>query len=102
MYPYPSFNPDQFTQCYRAYTSALLDIQYENGGSNQEPPGKTTCLAVALRIIEASAKGERDVSRLKQFALHELIERQQTFTSADKTVPTIQETAPLVGVGDVN
>jgi hypothetical protein len=72
MTPHPSFNPEQFALCYRAYTAALLDIQYEKGRANQKPPGNTTCLTVALRIIEASANGERDASRLKQFALHEI------------------------------
>ena len=72
MTPHPSFNPEQFALCYRAYTAALLDIQYEMGRANQMPPGNTTCLTVALRIIEASANGERDASRLKQFALHEI------------------------------
>ena len=47
MYPHPSFNPEQFTACYRAYTAALLDIQSET----RAPPGKATCLTVALRII---------------------------------------------------
>ena len=63
-------------------------------------PGKTMCLAVALRIIEASAKGERDVSRLKQFALYDLMGRRQTFTTTKKTTPTVQETT--IGLGDTN
>ena len=72
MTPHPAFNPEQFTLCYRAYAAALLDIQYEKGRSTQEPPGNATCLRVALRIIEASANGERDAARLKQLALHEI------------------------------
>jgi hypothetical protein len=75
MIPYPSFNPEQFASCYRAYTAALLDIQYQEGRTNDKPPGNDTCLTVALRIIEASAKGERDASRLKQLALHDLMGR---------------------------
>ena len=78
MYPHPSLNPEQFTACYRAYTAALLDIQSET----REPPGNPTCLTVALRIIEASASGERDVSRLKQFALHDLMGWQKTVVSS--------------------
>lgn len=78
MYPHPSFNPEQFTACYRAYTAALLDIQSET----REPPGKATCLTVALRVIEASANGERDLSRLKQIALHNLKGWQNTVVSS--------------------
>ena len=75
---HPSFNPEQFALCYRTYAAALLDIQYEKGRANQKPPGNDTCLTVALRIIEASANGERDASRLKRFALHDLMGRQNT------------------------
>jgi hypothetical protein len=75
MIPHPSFNPEQFGFCYRTYTAALLDIQYEKGRADQKPPGNDTCLTVALRIIEASAHGERDASRLKQFALRDLMGR---------------------------
>ena len=70
MYPHPPFSQDQFMTCYRAYASALLAIQNEKGTSNQSPPNDATCLAVALRIIEASARGERDPSGLKQRGLH--------------------------------
>jgi hypothetical protein len=73
MYPHPPFLPAQFAFCYRAYTAALLDIQNEKGRSTHAPPGNDTCLTVALRIIEASANGERDASRLKHFALHGLM-----------------------------
>ena len=76
MTPHPSFNPEQFAFCYRAYAAALLDIQYQEGRTSDEPPGNDTCLTVALRIIEASANGERDASRLKQFALRDLMGRQ--------------------------
>ena len=75
---YPSFNPEQFTACYQAYTAALLDIQSQT----REPPGNPTCLTVALRIIQASSSGERDVSRLKQFALHDLIVWPNTVVSS--------------------
>jgi hypothetical protein len=75
MFSHPPFLPDQFSFCYRAYTGALLDIQYEKGRSTHAPPGNDICLAVALRIIEASANGERDVSQLKHFALHDLMGR---------------------------
>ena len=78
MYPQPSFNPEQFTACYRAYTAALLVIQSET----RVPPGNSTCLTVALRIIEASASGERDVSSLKQIALHDLVQWQNTVVSS--------------------
>ena len=73
MYPHPAFSPDQFTLCYRAYASALLDIQCQNGRLNISPPSNDTCLAVALRIIEASANGVRDFPHLKRFALADLI-----------------------------
>jgi hypothetical protein len=74
MYPHhPAFSPDQFTLCYRAYTSALLEIQYQKNGTDAAPPNNNTCLVVALRIIEASANGVRDLPRLKQFALADLI-----------------------------
>jgi hypothetical protein len=33
----------------------------------QLPPGDGTCFMVALRIIEASANGVRDLSRLKRY-----------------------------------
>jgi len=69
MYPYSPISLDQFATCYRAYASALLTIQNEKGGSNQSHPDDATCLAVALRIIEASAWGERDAARLEQCGL---------------------------------
>ena len=69
MYPYPPFSPEQFTKCYRAYTSALWAIQNAAGKSGQVPPDDATCLAVALRIIEASARGEQDSECLKQHGL---------------------------------
>jgi hypothetical protein len=75
MYQYPAFNPDQFTLCYRAYASALLDIQYQEDGIDAAPPSDNLCLVVALRIIEASANGVRDLPHLKQFALADLIRR---------------------------
>ena len=75
MYAHPPFDPEQFAHCYRTYAAALLDIQYEKGRASQKPPGNDTCLAVALRIIEASANGERDASRLKKFALRDLMGR---------------------------
>jgi hypothetical protein len=75
MYPHPPFLPDQFAFCYRAYTGALLDIQYEKGRSTHAPPASDICLTVALRIIEASANGERDALRLKHFALRDLMGR---------------------------
>lgn len=77
MYPYPSFNPEQFAACYQAYTAALMHIQSET----QKTPGNPACLTIALRIIEASASGERDVSRLKQLALHDPIGRRGTAAS---------------------
>ncbi len=73
MYPHRAFSPDQFALCYRAYTSALLDIQYEQNRTGSVPPSDNTCLALALRIIEASANGERDLPSLKRFALADLI-----------------------------
>ncbi len=69
MYQYPAFLPDQFALCYRAYASALLDIQSQKDRSGAAPPSDNICLAVALRIIEASANGVRDISHLKRFAL---------------------------------
>jgi hypothetical protein len=75
MYPHPPFNQDQFALCYRAYTAALQDIQSQEGRVGQAPLGDGTCFMVALRIIEASANGERDLSGLKQFALSGLVAR---------------------------
>jgi hypothetical protein len=75
MYQHPAFRPDQFALCYRAYTSALLDIQYQKDQISTAPPSDNTCLVVALRIIEASANGVRDLPHLKQFALANLIRR---------------------------
>lgn len=77
MNPLRQFNPDQFNLCFGVYASALLDIQYETGRSNNNPPSSAICLGVALRIIEAFAYGERDVTRLKQFGLQESMERQK-------------------------
>lgn len=57
MYP---IGLDQFATCYRAYASALLAVQN---------PDDDTCLAIALRIIEASASGECDAARLEQYGL---------------------------------
>ena len=73
MNPHPPFSPDQFALCYRAYASALLDIQYQQDRTIAGPPSDNTCLVVALRIIEASANGVRDLPRLKRFALADLI-----------------------------
>jgi hypothetical protein len=73
MYPHLAFSHDQFALCYRAYTSALLDIQYRKDRTDCAPPGDNTCLVVALRIIEASANGERDLLSLKRFALVDLM-----------------------------
>jgi hypothetical protein len=75
MFPHPAFSPDQFSVCYRAYASALHDIQYQEDGTDTAPPSDNTCLVVALRIIEASANGVRDFPNLKQFALADLIRR---------------------------
>ena len=55
--------------CYRAYSAALLDIQHLTGKSERIPLSDAICLAVARRIIEASAYGERDAERLKQHGL---------------------------------
>lgn len=73
MYSRPPFNPDQFALCYRAYTAALLDIQYQNGGAKTAPLAEGIQFMVALRIIEASANGERDLSGLRRFALSGLM-----------------------------
>ena len=73
MNSHPPFSSDQFSFCYRAYASALLDIQYQENRTDAVPPSDTTCLVVALRIIEASANGVRDFPHLKQFALGDLI-----------------------------
>jgi hypothetical protein len=71
MYPHSAFSPDQFALCYRAYASALFDIQHS--GTSARPPSDSTCLVVALRVIEASANGVRDLPHLKRFALADLI-----------------------------
>lgn len=68
MYPYPPFNPDQFTICYRAYAAALTEIQFSRGTTTQAP-SDDVCLKVARRIIEASAHGERNSESLKYFGL---------------------------------
>jgi hypothetical protein len=73
MYPRPTFSPDQFALCYRAYASALFDIQHQKSGTSARPPSDSTCLVVALRVIEASANGVRDLPRLKRFALGDLM-----------------------------
>lgn len=73
MYPHPAFSPDQFGLCCRAYTSALLDIQYQKNRTGAAPPSDNTCLVVALRIIDASANSVRDLPRLKRFALADLV-----------------------------
>jgi hypothetical protein len=75
MHSHPPFNSDQFALCYRAYTAALLDIQYQNAGTKNAPIAGETCLMVALRIIEASAYGERDLLGLRRFAVSGLITR---------------------------
>lgn len=73
MHSRPPFNPDQFTLCYRAYTAALLDIQYQNSGTKNAPLAEGVQFMVALRIIEASANGERDLSSLRRLALSGLM-----------------------------
>jgi hypothetical protein len=73
MSPHPPFNSDQFALCYRAYTAALLDIQYQNDDTTHTPIAEETCFMVALRIIEASAYGERDPLGLRRFAVSGLI-----------------------------
>lgn len=73
MTPRPSFHPDQFALCYRAYTAALLDIQNQPSDAGMVPPADSTCVMVALRIIEASANGMRDLPSLKRRALADLI-----------------------------
>ncbi len=73
MLPHPAFNPDQFALCYSAYASALHDIQYQEDRADAAPPSDNTCLVVALRIIEASANGVRDLPNLKRFGLADLI-----------------------------
>jgi hypothetical protein len=75
MYSRPSFNPDQFALCYRAYAAALLDIQNRPEEPGAAPPADSTCFMVALRIIEASANGMRDLPSLKRRALADLIVR---------------------------
>ncbi len=73
MMPRPPFHPDQFTLCYRAYTAALLDIQNQPNDKGGAAPADSTCVMVALRIIEASANGVRDLPGLKRRALVDLI-----------------------------
>jgi hypothetical protein len=75
MKPRPPFQPDQFALCYRAYTAALLDIQNQPDEAGMAPPADSTCVMVALRIIEASANGVRDLPGLKRRALADLIAR---------------------------
>lgn len=57
MPPHLPFRPDQFALCYRAYTAALLDIQNQSDDVGRAAPADSTCVMVALRIIEASANG---------------------------------------------
>lgn len=75
MNPHPPFNPNQFAVCYRAYTAALLDVQHQNDGTKYTPIAEETRFMVALRIIEASAYGERDLLSLRRFAVSGLITR---------------------------
>jgi len=76
MFPHPPFSPDEFALCYREYAAALLELQYQQDGAGWAPPlADGTCLIVALRIIEASANGVREFSRLKRFALTDLVWR---------------------------
>ncbi|WP_045837043.1 hypothetical protein [Hyphomicrobium sp. 99] len=72
MYARPPFTADQFALCYRAYAAALLDIQNQPGGPIAAPPTDSTCLMLALRVIEASANGVRDLPGLKRLALANL------------------------------
>ncbi len=73
MFPHPPFRPDQFAMCDRAYTAALLDSQNQPDAIGRSAPTDSTCVMVALRIIEASANGVRDLPGLKQRALVDLI-----------------------------
>jgi hypothetical protein len=73
MTPHPPFHLDQFALCYRAYTAALLDIQNQPDDVGRVAPADSTYLMVALRIIEASANGVRDLPGLKRRALVDLI-----------------------------
>lgn len=75
MHTRPPFTPDQFALCYRAYAAALLDIQNQPDDRNGPPPTDSTCLMLALRIIEASANGVRDLSGLKRLALADIVVR---------------------------
>ncbi|CAA2137686.1 hypothetical protein HYPP_00588 [Hyphomicrobium sp. ghe19] len=72
MYARPPFTPDQFALCYRAYAAALLDIQNQPDEPNGAPLADSMCLMLALRVIEASANGVRDLSGLKRHALADL------------------------------
>ncbi|WP_024275180.1 hypothetical protein [Hyphomicrobium sp. 802] len=73
MIPRPPFRSDEFALCYRAYTAALVDIQKQTVGFSRVGPADSTCLMVALRIIEASANGVRDLPGLKRRALFDMI-----------------------------
>lgn len=73
MTPHLPFRPDQFALCYRAYTAALLDIQNQSDDVGRAAPADSTCVMVALRIIEASANGVRDLPGLKRRALIDLV-----------------------------
>jgi hypothetical protein len=79
MTPRPRFHPDQFVLCYRAYTAALLEIQNQPNDAGRSVPADSTCVMVALRIIEASANGVRDLPGLKRRALADLVVRRRTF-----------------------
>lgn len=72
MYARPPFTPDQFALCYRAYAAALLDIQNRPEKPDAAPLADGVCLMLALRVIEASANGVRDLSGLKRHALADL------------------------------
>ncbi len=69
----PPFSRDEFALCYRAYSAALLDIQNQPDEVGRNPPADSTCVMVALRIIEASANGVRDFPGLKRRGLVDLI-----------------------------
>lgn len=73
MIPRPTFRPDQFALCYHAYTAALLDIQNQTGEFGRVGPAESTCVMIALRIIEASANGVRNLPGLKRHALFDMI-----------------------------
>jgi hypothetical protein len=69
MIPHPSFHPAQVASWYRAYTSAFIDAQNQASDVGITPLADSICVKDPPHVVETSANGVGDISRVQRHAL---------------------------------